>query len=205
MGVNYLKLCDILAKYIPNPLVQNVADLIVAHRVVLKIKKPRTSKLGDYRSPAFNGRHTLSINKDLNTYAFSLTLLHELAHMLCFSKYKNRVKPHGKEWKAIFIELATPYLNRDIFPPDVEQALQNYFENPGASTCSDPKLLKVLNKYNTEPSIYVEDIDEGNVFELENGRFFLKGKKRRTRYSCVCQDTKREYLVSGIAKIKRIV
>jgi len=203
--VNYQRLCEILAKYIPLAIVGDAADLIVEYKAVLKIKKPRSSKLGDYRSPAFNGRHTISVNKDLNTYAFAVTLLHELAHMICFERHKNRVKPHGAEWKLIFIDLASPYFNKTIFPTDVEEALQNYFQNPGASTCSDPALLKVLNNYNAEPSIYVDDIREGEFFELDNGRVFLKGKRRRTRYSCICQDNKREYLVSGVAKIKRIV
>ena len=194
-----------MAKYIPLPLVEGVANLIVEHKVLLKIKKPRSSKLGDYRSPAFNGRHTISINKDLNQYAFAVTLLHELAHLLCFNQFRGRVKPHGLQWKCIFIELANPYLQQEVFPKDVQTALENYFRNPAASTCGDPYLLKVLGKYDKEPSVLVETVAEGMVFELENGRTFLMGKRRRTRYSCICQDSKREYLVSGVAKIKRIV
>ena len=203
--MKYSSLCEILGRYIPQPLVEDVAAIVIDHQVLLKIKKPRSSKLGDYRSPAFNGRHTISINKDLNTFAFSITLLHELAHMLCFNQFKSRVKPHGNEWKNIFIQLASPYLQKGIFPADVELVLNNYFSNPGASTCSDPALLKVLGNYDKDPSIYVDDIMEGQVFVLENGKSFLKGKKRRTRYSCICQHSKREYLVSGVAKIKRIV
>lgn len=203
--MNYQTLCNTLAKYIPFPLVEDVANLIVEHKVLLKIKNPRSSKLGDYRSPAFNGQHTISINKDLNSYSFAITLLHELAHLLCFNKHKGRVKPHGLEWKYFFINLAQPYLAKNIFPDDVQQALENYFINPAASTCADPHLLKVLSKYDKNPSVLVEEVVEGEIFELENGRTFLMGKKRRTRYSCICQDTKREYLVSGVAKIKRIV
>ncbi len=202
--MNYQKLCDVLKNYIVEDTVNLIANCIAEHKVHLKICRPRSTKLGDYRSPAFNGKHTITINNDLNKYAFTVTLLHELAHLICYNQYKNKVKPHGIEWKNCFITLAKPAIDSHAFPKDIEIALRKYFQNPAASTCADPNLLKILQNYDETPSILVEDLKQGSVFELENGRVFLKGEKRRTRYYCICQHTKKAYLVSGVAKIKKL-
>lgn len=202
--MNYLKLCEILGKYLPAVAVKPIADCVVENKVFLKICRPRASKLGDYRSPAFYGKHTITINNDLNQYAFAITLLHELSHMLCYNQHQHKVKPHGAEWKKCFVNLSKPIMDAKAFPNDIHRALSNYFQNPAASTCADPHLLKVLNKYDKEPSALVDDVAIGTLFELENGRVFKKGEKRRTRYLCTCQQTNRMYLVSGVAKIKNL-
>ena len=40
--------------------------------------------------------HRISVNGNLNKYSFLITLIHELAHLLTFTQYKNRVDPHGR-------------------------------------------------------------------------------------------------------------
>ncbi|HAD34265.1 MAG TPA: hypothetical protein DCF44_07170 [Chitinophagaceae bacterium] len=44
----------------------------------------------------------MSVNGNLNSYHFLITLLHEIAHMLVWEQFRNRVKPHGLEWKHVF-------------------------------------------------------------------------------------------------------
>ena len=198
------QLCAILSKYLPSSMVKDIAQMLIEHKVLLKIKRPRKSKLGDYRSPAFNGRHTISINQNLNKYAFAITLLHEIAHLLCFNAYKNRVKPHGDEWKSIFQTLLVPYLKEDIFPTEIKTALINYMKNPAASSCADAHLLKALSMYDATPVIFLDEIQIGEHFFLENGQEFVKQKKRRTRYLCQSVNNKKLYLISGVAAVKRI-
>ena len=57
------------------------------------------------------------MNGTLNNYSFLITLIHELAHLLTFTQYKNRVEPHGREWKRIYGTMMKDFLTPDIFPP----------------------------------------------------------------------------------------
>ncbi len=194
-----------MSKYVVEGSLETIAQCIADNKVFLKICKPRSTKLGDYRSPQFNGRHTITVNNDLNKNAFTVTLLHELAHLICYNLYKNKVRPHGAEWKNCFINLASPLLQNNVFQKEVEAALKKYFKNPGASSCADPELYKILQMQDGETAIFVEMLPLHSVFELDNGRIFKKGEKRRTRYYCVCQHTNKAYLVSGVAKVKKTV
>lgn len=191
-----------LGKYIPPAAVPSIARLVVELNVHLRISKARSSKLGDYRAP-FNGQgHRISVNNNLNTFAFLVTLVHELAHLVTWNHHQHSVDPHGKEWKKFFRELMLPYLGKDIFPSDVEHALQRYLKNPAASSCSDPVLQKILRRYDQEPVIHLEDLPDGARFALPNGMVFIKGDKRRTRYRCTEQRSGKSYLVSGIAEVE---
>ena len=91
---------EILKKYIPEK-----ATLLIAHWIIdldfkLKIKKERSTKLGDYRAPFNGSNHQITINYNLNKYSFLVTLVHEIAHLTTYNKYKHSVLPHGQEWKG---------------------------------------------------------------------------------------------------------
>jgi SprT protein len=128
---------EILRKYIPEPAVELMAQWIVQFDFKLKIKKERSTRLGDYSSPRNGSNHLITINYNLNKYSFLITLVHEVAHLVTFNQYKNRVLPHGIEWKKAFAELMQPFMNSDVFPVDVLYAVRKYMQNPGASSCSD--------------------------------------------------------------------
>jgi SprT protein len=195
---------EVLAKYVPTAAVEQLANWIVEYRIKIKITKTRSTKLGDFR-PAFQGAEPLiTINHDLNKYAFLITLVHELAHLKAWQKYKNRVAPHGKEWKDEYKYLMQFFLHNSIFPEDVNQALAKYMCNPAAASCSDIPLLRILRKYNkkSDESLHLEDAPEGCHFQLENGRIFIKGEKRRTRFLCLETATKKRYTVSALAEVR---
>jgi SprT protein len=143
---------SILYKYIPEKAVPVVSEWIVTFDFKLKIKKSRSTKLGDYRPPYDGANHQITINHDMNKYAFLITLIHEIAHLHNFNKHKHSVKPHGEEWKMHYKLLMRQFLIPDIFPPDVIIALTNYMTNPAASSCSDINLLRVLKKYDERQS-----------------------------------------------------
>ena len=64
----------------------------------IRVSKPRKTKLGDYRRPGRPHQpHRISINGNLNPYAFLITLLHEWAHLEIYQEYKGKVAPHGPE------------------------------------------------------------------------------------------------------------
>ena len=72
-----------------------------------------------------------------------------------------------------------------------------------ASSCSDVNLSRELAKFDedTESFLLLESLPHGTQFLLQN-KVFYKGELRRKRFLCTEIQTKRNYLVSGIAKVK---
>lgn len=100
--MNKEQLIPVLRKYLPAGSELYAADLMEKHKIQLRIKNPRLTKLGDYRPPTEDNSHRISINRDLNPFAFLITFMHEVAHLLNFEKSGPRVPPHGLEWKREF-------------------------------------------------------------------------------------------------------
>jgi len=192
----------ILRKYIPEPAVELIAVWIVTYDFKLKIKKSRSSKYGDYRPPRPNTNHQITINNDLNPYAFLITLVHEIAHLGNFNKNKNRVLPHGVEWKQEYKEMMKHFLHAHIFPADVILALSNYMKNPAASSCSDVSLLRVLKKYDTRTdTVLLEEVPEKTMFKIKGERLFIKGERIRKRFRCKEVKSNRDYLFNPLSEV----
>lgn len=192
---------EIFKRFVPEPSAAYCLKLYEHFGFEFKIKKSRQTKLGDYRFTP-DKKHVITINNDLNPYAFLLTYLHEVAHLVTFNEYKNRVSPHGQEWKDAFKKISQPVLNEEIFPRLVLQAIQNYFKDPKASSCSDPILYNVLRKFD-HPSdeVSLKSLKIGDKFDF-NGRHFQKLEIKRTRSVCKEIKTGRKYLISQIASVK---
>lgn len=169
-----------------------------------KISRNRNSKFGDYRAP-FNGKgHRISVNYDLNAYAFLVTTVHEFAHLHTWNEHQHKVRPHGAEWKSNFKKMMQPFFEQNIFPPDVKQAITKYLNNPAASSCSDLNLYRSLRKYDVaKPSaITVEKVPFKALFKLKDGRVFRKEEKLRKRFKCIEVSTRRVYLFSPVAEVE---
>jgi SprT protein len=204
--MNRQQLQAILSKYLPAGSEEYATELMLQYKIQLKIKKPRLSKLGDYRPPKPGEAHRISLNKDLNPFAFLVTFLHEVAHLVNFEEFRGRVAPHGSEWKSHFQQVSVPIFNKDILPTDVYLALLNYLKNPKASSCTDANLVRTLRKYDLDnPWILVEDIGVGLLFETQDGRQFRKLERMRTRYRCKEESSGRIYLVPGLMNCKPIL
>ncbi|MBK9479371.1 MAG: SprT-like domain-containing protein [Bacteroidetes bacterium] len=198
---------EILLNYLPEPAVDTMADWILHFNFNLKITENRASKLGDYRPPINNSRHSITINHNLNKYAFLITLVHEIAHLTTFEKYQRslhkRVLPHGEEWKQEYKNLMRYYLNEQIFPEDVMKALIQYMHNPAASSCADENLLRVLRRHDIRRKswVHIEELAIGTTFRYGKNRFFVKGERGRKRFKCVELGSKRVYLFSPLAEV----
>lgn len=211
---------SILLKYIPEPAVDTIIEWIYKYNFKLKVKKPRSSKEGDYTAPHSGKNHVITINKDLNKYAFLVTLIHEVAHLVTWEKYKGRVSPHGKEWKNEYGLLLNHFLKLHnsisqsedqegaLFPQEISSALHTHSQSPSAASCSDIHLYRVLKKFDADtetPSL--EQISMGASFRIASSRtkhaqeIFIKGEKRRTRFKCIHSRTKREYLIHAMCKV----
>ena len=196
---------DILKKYIPENAVEKVIELLNTYQPQIKISRSRTTKLGDYRPPQGNIKiHRISVNHDLNSYAFLVTLLHELAHLVTWQNHKRKAKPHGTEWKNAFKSLLIPFFDMDIFPNDINQVLMQSITNLKASSCTDQNLYKTLRKYDKpSESLLLEDVETNTVFRFR-GQDYLKQEKRRTRYLCKHIVTQKKYLINGIAEVNLV-
>lgn len=196
-----------LSAFLPEGSFEEVVAYIKQYRVHLTITRKRKSVLGDYRHALAGKNHRITVNGDLNPYEFLITLLHELAHLLTFEQYRNRVESHGPEWKTCYAKLLLHFIQLGVFPEDIEQALQSSVMNPAATANGETDLMLVLRKYNQQQRkgfAHVADIAEGQLFQMDNGRVFMRGKLRRKRYECVEVATGLRYSFSAIMEVKLI-
>ena len=192
-----------LSHFLPPGSFEMVAAYLHSYKVHLSITRERRSVLGDYRHAHQDRNHRISVNGNLNPYAFLITLVHELAHLVTFEKFGNRVLSHGKEWKQVYRSLLENFLGKQLFPADVEQALLRSLHDLPASSCADEPLMRVLRNHDhpDERGTLVEEIQEGALFAIEGGRMFRKGKKLRKRYQCKELATGKLYLFSGLYEV----
>lgn len=202
-AVQFQKNSEILKKYLPEQAVPVIAEWIVHYDFKLKIKRERSTRLGDYTPPRNGFNHVITINHNLNRFAFLITLVHEVAHLVTYNQHRDRVNPHGQEWKANFRQLMQPFLTTDIFPLEVFSALRKYLANPAASSCSDHNLLRTLKLHDEESQyVFLEYLPYGAVFLYNSSRVFVKGEKIRKRFKCRELSTGAVYLFNPLAEVE---
>ncbi len=186
----------------PSGALDYVCALIAQSPCHLTITQQRNSKLGDFRPGKGRVKHRISVNGDLNQFAFLITLLHEIAHLNTWLKHENRVKPHGAEWKTAFRNLLIPVFELKVFPPAVEKALASYLKNPAASSCTNVKLQKALREFDSgELAPIVDDLPDDTIFVYNGKRKFRRLHKVRKRIKCEELTTGRIYLFSPLAEV----
>lgn len=192
-----------LQTYLPEGSFDAVLYYLQHHQVHLTISRKRQSILGDYRHAYSDKNHRISVNGNLNKYAFLITLLHELAHLFTFEEHGHKVQPHGREWKDAFGKILAKFLQQKVFPADIEKAVLKTLQNPAASSCGDENLLRVLHQYDNkaENTYLVEQLPAGSIFIIKGERVFKKGEKIRKRFKCVEVATGKYYLFSGLYEV----
>lgn len=196
----------VLSNYLPPDAAPVIARWIDYFECEFKISRNRSTKHGDYRHPYKGDGHRISVNYDLNPYAFLITTVHEFAHLLTWNEHKRKVKPHGQEWKGNFKRMMRPFFEQSIFPPDILKAIQNYLENPAASSCVDLNLYRMLKQYDKKPEgiSSMEKLPMNSKFSLPDGRIFRKVSLVRKRYRCVEIKTGAIYLFNALSEVKLI-
>jgi SprT protein len=194
-----------LSRFLPQGALELTCEMLRRNPHHLEITPARSTKYGDFSIDHPSGKPRISVNGNLNPYAFLITLMHELAHLLTWQEAGDKVKPHGAEWKQHFRTTLGPFLNLGIFPDDIARAISLYLANPAASTCSDEHLSSVLVRYDrtTHPNVrLLKDIPQHSRFMYgRDRRVFIKGERLRKRYQCRCEATRDIYLFSPITKI----
>jgi hypothetical protein len=195
-----------LQDYLPASTYEAVLDYLRQFKVHLTVARERKSILGDYRHKTHHTNHRISVNGNLNKYSFLITLLHELAHLLTFEQFGNKVMAHGREWKIIYGRLLEQFLQHKVFPPDIEKELLQSLKNPAATSCAEDDLLRVLRRYDSAGSKFqlVEELMANAIFRTDDGRVFQKGQKLRKRFQCKEVKTGRMYLFSPVYEVELI-
>lgn len=195
---------ETIKNYIPEAAVTAILQLIKKNNIHLKIVNERVTRHGDYRK-MLNGRHQITVNTNLNSYRFLITLIHELAHLLAFKEFGKAIRPHGTEWKKTFQRIMLPFLRPEVFPIELMPLLAIHFKNPRASSDSDAKLSLALKRYDPpNDKNYIFEIPLGGKFRLYNGKIFKRGNKRVKRYECLEVSTGRVYLFNPNAEVEFI-
>lgn len=195
-----------LNSFLPPGTFDAVEEYLRFYKIHLTVTQHRKSILGDYRHRTHFSNHRISINGSLNKYAFLITLLHEIAHLLTFEKHGNKVMAHGNEWKTIYASLLKQFVENRIFPSDIEKELLTSLKNPAASSCAEDDLIRVLRKYDVNTNGYklVEEIPPNSLFKLDDGKVFKKGERQRKRFKCEEVGTGKIYLFSPVYEVEMI-
>lgn len=190
---------------VPDSALALLSDLISHDELVIKVKKERKTRHGDYRMMP-GGFHQITVNENLNPYRFLITLVHEIAHFEAYQKYGRFIKPHGKEWKFTFKNLMLPFLNPDVFPDELLKVLAKHFKNPKASSNSDVDLIRALRAYDPpNGKNLVSELPLGSHFKLYNGKIFRKEKLRVKRIECIEIESGKLYLFNPNAEVESII
>ena len=192
-----------LKNYLPDGSFEEVNYYLLHYKVQLTITRERKSVLGDYRNSHGDKNHRISVNGNLNPYAFLITLLHELAHLFTYEKFGHRVLAHGPEWKNEFGKILAQFLLKKIFPQDIQKTLYKTLQNPAASSCADTALLRVLYQYDKKKDgvMLIEAVPIGALFTIKGDRIFKKEEKVRKRYKCLEISTGKMYLFSPVYEV----
>ena len=197
---------DHLQRFLPPETYEAVLQYLQFYKVHLTVAAERKSILGDYRHSTHFSNHRISVNGNLNKFSFLITLLHELAHLLTFEQFGNKVPSHGREWKTTYGKLLEQFLKNKIFPADIEHELLHSLKNPAATSCAEDGLLRALRRYDDKKSHrrLVEEIPENAIFRCDDGRVFKKGEKMRKRFKCIEVNTGRVYLFSPVYEVEAV-
>jgi len=192
-----------LKQYLPEGSFDEVSHYLLHYKVHLTITRERKSVLGDYRNSFADKNHRISVNGNLNQYAFLITLLHELAHLFTYERFGHRIQAHGLEWKNEYSKVLAQFLLKKIFPSDIHKTLLKTLQNPAASSCADTSLLRVLHQYDEkkEGMSLIETLPQGTVFKIKGGREFKKEEKVRKRFKCLEVATGKMYLFSPVYEV----
>ena len=172
-----------------------------------RVVRPRRTRLGDFRVLP-HGPTVITVNADLNPYAFLITYVHEVAHAEVHRAYRRWGKPHGRAWQTAFQRLMQPLLTEAVFPAAVLEPLRMYMAKPAATTSASPALMLALRQTDaaetdltTGSRVLLRDVSEGQAFLLSK-KTYVRGTMRRTRVVCKEMASGKSYAILAHALVE---
>jgi hypothetical protein len=197
---------EYLENYLPAGASAKLMEYLHRYKVHLTITRSRKSILGDYRHATGRDHHRISVNGSLNKYAFLITLIHEIGHLITFQQYGNGVNSHGKEWKMAYRGVLEDFIRLKLFPHDLHNALLKSLHDLPASSCSDVNLTRVLKNYDVKnKTVLVEDLREGTHFKTSDGKLYKRGRQIRKRIECMELRSGKLYLFSPVYEVEPVI
>lgn len=195
-----------LDAFLPPRSFEAVLPFFRKYAISLTITRERKTRLGDYRAPATGEKaHRISVNGNLNPYAFLVTLLHEIAHLLVYEKHRRWVKSHGPEWKRTFGDLLLQFADLGLFPEKLEAVVRQSAISPASATFRDVALSQALRSYDVgEEALLAGDLPVGASFKTADKHVYEVLERRRSRLRCRRMKDGREYLVPFAAEVEMI-
>ncbi|MCK8491862.1 sprT domain-containing protein [Spirosoma sp. RP8] len=199
---------DVFTTYFPLGTDGYCRQLWQQYKFNFRVVKPRRTRLGDFRVFP-DGKTQITVNADLNSYAFLITYVHEVAHAEVNRAYRRRVQPHGKAWQIAFQRLMQPLMTEAVFPVDILYPLQRYMIRPAATTYANPALMTALRKVDnvslsgiSHNRTLLRDVPEGESFQFDK-KTFVRGTLRRTRIVCKEVSTGKSYAILAHAWVEQ--
>ncbi len=190
-----------LEKYLPENTLPFLKTWFGEHYIHIKITKGRNSKLGDYRKMP-DKSHQITINSTLQPQLFFFVLTHELAHLLAFENFGNRISPHGSEWKNTFRTMLLESIS--IYSEDLKPIILKFSKAPKANFMSSPDLVKYfhIENYEDETS-YIEDLETEDRFIYRKQTYIIEGKRKKN-YICLNLDNGKRYIFKPLARVEKL-
>jgi SprT protein len=213
--LNPQKSREILSRHLPVESVSHISQMVERYRIRLRITRGRATKLGDFKPEVNGGGHQITVNGDLNIYAFLLVFTHELAHLLVHERHQNQLQttkvfrqtaPHGKEWKKQYGELIRLFVGQGYFHPLLDESLLQYSHHVRASGVASDDVVRELRLFDNGQAqdglLLLEEVPGNAYFYSRTGRLFRKGERVRKRFRCCCMDNQRAYLFHPMARVR---
>lgn len=207
-------LTTILTSFIPAGAGEYCQQLWQQYQFDLRIVRPRQTRLGDFRVLP-GGQTRITINANLNLYAFLITYVHEVAHADVNHQRRaqgrrKRIAPHGEAWQTAFQRLMQPILTEAIFPTQILRPLLAYMARPAATTSAHPALMHALRQADPMPvgdalpdRVLLGDVPEGQPFRFAK-KTYVRGTLRRTRIVCKEVASGRSYAILSHAWVETV-
>ena len=180
----------------------------------LRVVRPRQTRLGDFRVLP-DGQTRITVNCNLNPYAFLITYIHEVAHADVNQQRRaqlrrKRTAPHGEAWQTAFQRLMQPLLTDALFPDSILKPLAAYMAKPAATTAAHPALMLALRQADRQVSegvqpeqVLLSDVPEGQPFRFAK-KTYVRGTLRRKRIVCKEVSTGKSYAILSHAWVETV-
>lgn len=192
---------SVLEQYLPENTLPFLKKWFADYYIHIKITKNRNSKLGDYRKLP-DKSHQITVNSTLDKQLFFFVLTHELAHLIAFEKFNNRISAHGKEWKDTFREMLLESI--DIYTDDLKPIIRRFSSNPKANFMASPELVRYFHIENPEDQFaFIEDLSVKDNFHYKGDQYEILEKKKKL-YLCINLNNSKKYLFRPLAKVEKL-
>jgi len=197
---------DVFDEFLPASAAAYGRQLRQQYQFQFRVSKPRRTRLGDFKVLP-SGQLYITVNADLNPYAFLLTYVHEVAHAVVHrqtqaAKRRTRPKPHGPQWQLAFQQLMQSVLTEAVYPLAILDPLRDYLRQPAATSFAHPALMNALRQADQKPigQVLLHDVPVGQAF-LFAKKTFVRGTFRRTRIVCKETESGKSYTILAHALV----